>query len=87
MTGKKKTYYSYFRINIAQQLPEYSVRGRPSPSTTLIRLEAKARAHFPMHIPSTEKKKKSQNGVLCATVGVKGVKLCGSAKSVGLLFI
>jgi hypothetical protein len=63
MTGKKKTNYSDFRINIAQQLleavqlPEYSVRERPSSSTTLIRLQAKAWAHFPMHIPSTEKKK------------------------------
>jgi hypothetical protein len=34
-----------------------------------------------------KKRKKSQNGVLCATVGIKGVKLCGSAKSVVLLFI
>jgi hypothetical protein len=55
MTGKKKKNYSDFRINIAQQLleavqlPEYSVRGRPSSSTSPIRLQAKAWAHFPMH--------------------------------------
>jgi hypothetical protein len=93
MTGKKKANYSDFRINIAQQLleavqlPEYSVRGRPSSSTPPPRLQAKAWVHFPMHIPPQKKRKKSQNGVLCATVGVKGVKLCSSAKSVGLLFI
>jgi hypothetical protein len=56
--------YSDVRINIAQQLletvqlPEYSVRGRLSSSTTPIRLQAKAWDHFPMHIPSTEKMKK-----------------------------
>jgi hypothetical protein len=61
---RKKTSYADFRINIAHQLlesvklPEYSVRGRPSSSTTPIRLQAKTWAHFPMHIPSTEQKKK-----------------------------
>jgi hypothetical protein len=33
INGKKETCYTDFRTNIAQ-LPEYSVRGRPSTSTT-----------------------------------------------------
>jgi hypothetical protein len=39
------------------------------------------------HIPSTEKKTKQQEGVLCATAGAEGVKVFGSANSVGLSFI
>jgi hypothetical protein len=38
------------------------------------------------HIPSTEKKKVTK-GVLCARAGAKGVKVHGSANSVGLPFI
>lgn len=91
MTGKKKANYSDFRINIAQQLleavqlPEYSVRGRPSSSTTPIRLQAKAWAHFPMHIPSTEKKKKvTKRCVVCYSRGKRSenvwqCKNCGVA--------
>ncbi|GBN61635.1 hypothetical protein AVEN_233484-1, partial [Araneus ventricosus] len=46
----------------------YSVRGRLSACTTPMRLQAKTWAHFPIHIPPTEKKKKIlQKGVLCAT--------------------
>jgi hypothetical protein len=39
------------------------------------------------HIPSTEKKEKWQEGVLCARAGAKGVKVFGSANTVGLPFI
>jgi hypothetical protein len=71
--GKKKTGYPNFKINIAQQLlenlqlPDYSVRGHPSGSITLLRLQAKTWAHFPMHIPHTDKKKPSHEKV-CSVV-------------------
>jgi hypothetical protein len=76
ISGKKKTGYSDFRTCIAQQLlesaqlPEYSVRGRPSSSTTPMRLQAKAWAHFPMHIPPTEKRKNvTKRCVVCYSRG------------------
>lgn len=52
-----------FRLNIAQDilyklsLPNYSTRGRPSQNEYPIRLQTKHWAHFPQHIPSTNKKK------------------------------
>jgi hypothetical protein len=91
MTGKKKTNYSDFRINIAQQLleavqlPEYSVGGRTSSSTTPIKLQAKTWGHFPMHIPSTEKKQKvTKQCVVCYSRGKRSetvwqCKKCGVA--------
>jgi hypothetical protein len=86
ITGKKKTSYADFRINIAQQLlesiklPEYSVRGRPSSSTTPIRIQAKTWVHFPMHIPSTEKEKKVTKRCMCYNRGKR-------RESVASLFI
>ncbi|CAK9827479.1 PiggyBac transposable element-derived protein 4 [Anthophora retusa] len=52
-----------FRLNIAEDmlynlsLPNYPTRGRPSQNECPTRLQAKHWAHFPEHIPSTEKKK------------------------------
>jgi hypothetical protein len=79
ITSKKKTGYSNFKINIAQQLlenvqlPEYSVPGRPSASTTPLRLQAKTWAHFPMHIPPTDKKNNPTKG--CAVCYSRGVRI------------
>lgn len=90
ITGKKSE-YSDFRINIAQQLletvqlPEYSVRGQLSSSTTPIRLQAKAWAHFPMHIPCTGKRKNvTKRCVVCYARGKRSetvwqCKKCGTA--------
>jgi hypothetical protein len=61
--AERKKRYTDFRVAVATQLlenvqlPDYKVRGRPSSSVTPLRLQAKYWAHFPTHIPSTEKKK------------------------------
>jgi hypothetical protein len=71
MTGKKKTNYSDFRINIAQQLleavqlPEYSVRGRPSSSTTPHKTAGKSMGPLPNAYSLHRKKEKSHKTVCC----------------------
>ena len=51
-----------FRLNLAEDmlcnlsLPNYPTRGRPTQSESPIRLQAKQWAHFPEHIPATNKK-------------------------------
>jgi hypothetical protein len=95
---KEKTSYADYRISIAQQLlesvklPEYSLRGRPSSSTTPIRLQAKTWAHFPMHIPSTEKKKVTKRCVMCyrrakRSESVWQCKKCGVALHIEECFV
>lgn len=69
--SERKKHYSDFRIEVASQLletvqlPDYKVRGQPSTSSTPLRLQAKSWAHFPMHIPSTQNKKKSFKAMFC----------------------
>ena len=64
ITGEKKNSYTVFRLSIAEQLlqlvemPEYSVRGRPSGSASPFCLQAKTWAHLPMHVPQPKKKEK-----------------------------
>jgi hypothetical protein len=61
--AKRKKQYTDFRVAVTTQLlenvqlPDYKVRGQPSSSATPLRLQEKYWAHFPTHIPSTEKKK------------------------------
>ena len=54
--------YVDYRVDLAEQLlenvtmPEYVTRGRQCQGDTPTRLQAKTCAHFPRHIPATEKK-------------------------------
>jgi hypothetical protein len=72
-TFGRKERYTDFRVAVAtqllgtEQLPDCKVRGQPSPSATPLRLQANNWAHFPMHIPSTEKKKApSKRCIVCS---------------------
>jgi hypothetical protein len=86
-SGRKER-YTDFRVAVATQLlgtvqlPDYKVRGQPSPSATPLRLQANNWAHFPMHIPSTEEKKNpSKRCIVCSKKTTKEVKQHGSEKS------
>jgi hypothetical protein len=69
-TGRRKP-FTGFRVSIATQLlgsvqmPNYTIRGRLSSSSTPLRLQAQTWAHFPMHVPPTEKKKKKCYKKMC----------------------
>jgi hypothetical protein len=90
ITNKKKP-YTDFRVDIASklletvELPAYSIRGRPASSTTPLRLQGKNWAHFPMHVPATEKKKNAtKRCVVCYSQGKRSesawqCKTCGVA--------
>lgn len=60
----KNSHYVNFRLDVAEQLlkeislPTYNVRGRPAHGDTPMRLQAIRWAHFPQHIPPTERKAK-----------------------------
>ena len=91
LTNKKKTTYSDFRVSVAEQLllsaemPSYSTRGRPSAAPHPLGLQGKNWAHFPEHIPATEKKKNvTKRCVVCYSKGKRSetawqCKKCGAA--------
>jgi hypothetical protein len=90
ITGKKKTSYADFRINTAQQLlesvklPEYSRQGRPSSSTTPIRLKANMGPLSNVHSFHREEKKNTKRCVVCYSRGKRSesvwqCKKCGVA--------
>ena len=63
ITNQKKVKFSEFRLNLAEMLlkhvvssKRHTMKGRPPLSETPSRLIAKNWAHFPRHIPPTEKK-------------------------------
>jgi hypothetical protein len=89
--AERKKRYRDFRVAVATQLlenvqlPDYKVRGRPSSSATPLRLQAKYSAHFPMHLPSSEKKKNpSKRCFVYSKQKKKEAKQRGSVKSAKL---